>query len=103
MGLHSGQTNNPNGRPKGSINKMSQELRESITDFLKKHFDDVITEWQKLEGKEKLTFYRDLLKYAVPTLSTMQLETEFERLPDDQLDKIINELKNGTYDKERED
>ncbi len=62
----------------------------------------IIAEWQKLEGKDKLSFYKDLLKYAVPTLSTMQLETEFDRLPDDQLDELINRIKNGKYEEARE-
>lgn len=93
MGLPKGKTNNPAGRPTGSLNKLTKGLRKNITDFLQDNFEDVITEWQKLEGKEKLQFYKDLIQYAIPKMQTMEFQSEFERLSDEDLDKIINELK----------
>lgn len=92
MGLKKGQTNNSNGRPTGSINKLCKPLRQSITEFLENNFAEVVSEWSKLEGKDKLNFYRDLLKFAVPTLQATEFKTDFEKMTDEQLDKIINEL-----------
>ena len=50
MGLRKGQTNNPNGRPAGALNKVTKDLRINITEFLENHFDEVIKEWYKLKG-----------------------------------------------------
>jgi len=95
MGLKKGQTNNPKGRPQGSINKITKDLRQSITDFLEQNFVDVVEIWKKLDNdKCKLNFYRDLLRYAVPTLQSTEFKTDFDKLTDAQLDYIINELKN---------
>jgi len=94
MGLKKGQTNNSNGRPTGSINKLCKPLRQSITEFLENNFDEVVSEWSKLEGKDKLNFYRDLLKFAVPTLQATEFKTDFEKMTDEQLDRVINELTN---------
>lgn len=93
MGLKKGQTNNRKGRTPGSLNKITKELRQSITEFLENNFDEVVSVWVKLEGKDKLNFYRDLLKFAVPTLQATELTTDFDKMTDDQLDRIINELK----------
>ncbi len=32
MGIPKGQTNNPNGRPKGKVNKIKEQLQNLITD-----------------------------------------------------------------------
>ncbi len=83
------------GRKQGVSNKVTADLRKSITDFLENNFDDIIRDWKKLSGKDKLNFYRDLLKFAVPTLQSTELKTDFEKMTDEQLDYIINELKNS--------
>lgn len=94
MGLKKGQTNNANGRPTGSINKLCKPLRQSITEFLENNFAEVVSEWSKLEGKDKLNFYRDLLKFAVPTLQATEFKADFDKMTDEQLDRVINELTN---------
>ena len=40
MGLKKGQTNNPAGRPKGTINKANRELRDMIKDFLAENLEN---------------------------------------------------------------
>lgn len=81
------------GRQKGSLNKVSEELRIDITQFLADNFIEVIKIWQKTESnKDKLSFYKDLLKYAVPTLQSTELDFNFDKLTDEQLDYIIDNL-----------
>lgn len=73
MGLPKGKTNNRNGRPTGSLNKISGDLRERITEFLENNFDEVIAEWKRLKGKEKLMFYKDLIHYSLPVLQKTEI------------------------------
>lgn len=82
------------GRKKGALNKLSTDLKQEITDFLNDNFDVVKKEWQSLEGKEKLNFYKDLLKYSVPQMQSTSLETDLSKLTDEQLDYILNNLIN---------
>lgn len=91
-----GRTNNPNGRPKGSTNKVNPELRVMITDFLNGSFTDVIKEFNNLEGKDKLKFYSDMLQYGLPKLQATTLEIDFDSMTDEQLDYIVNQLKDTT-------
>lgn len=82
------------GRKKGALNKLSTDLKQEITDFLNENFDEVKKEWQSLRGKEKLNFYKDLLKYSVPQMQSTSLETDLSKLTDEQLDYILNNLIN---------
>jgi len=92
------------GRQRGGLNKLPRDLRQSITEFLQANFDEVVKEWEELENpRDKLNFYRDLLRYAVPVLQSTQLTTDFEKLTDEQLDYIIESLKASQNDQTRQD
>ena len=89
-----GQTNNPNGRPKGIPNKVTTDLREWITNFLENNREQIQQDWKGLEPKDRIVLFEKLLKYALPTLQATSLITDFERLTDEQLDDVIESLKN---------
>lgn len=97
MGKAGFKPGNP-GKPKGSLNRITKDLRKSITDFLEGHFEEVVKTWQKLPDKDKVNFYRDLLQYSVPRLQSTELKTDFDKLTDEQLDSILNELKTIAYE-----
>ena len=95
--------NKTGGRKKDTPNKVAQPLRESITDFLEDNFDEVTRIWQEMKpGRDKLNFYRDMVRYAVPQLQSTELKTDFDSLTDQQLDHIINELNSKMYEALRE-
>jgi hypothetical protein len=73
-----------------------------ITDFLENNFEQVKRDFKRLPPKDRAKLYCDLLQYGLPRLQALQLETEFDRLTDQQLDRIINELKNAANEKETE-
>ena len=92
MGLKKGQTNNPAGKPPGTKNKINTELRTMISDFLNCQFETVKNDFHKLEVKDKLKFYTDLLQYGLPKLQATSLEIDFESLSEEQLDEIIQKV-----------
>jgi hypothetical protein len=95
MPFRKGQSGNIKGRTKGTLNKVTKHLRESITSFLENNFERIESDFELLPPKDRVKFYCDLLQYGLPKLQTVQLETDFEHLTDLELDKIINELKNN--------
>jgi hypothetical protein len=95
MAFEKGTSGNPEGRPKGSANKTSLQLRETISSFLENNFERVVKDFEVLSPKERVKVYCDLLQFGLPRLQAVQLETDFERLPEDQLDAIIESLKTG--------
>jgi hypothetical protein len=93
MGYVKGMTGNPDGRPKGTPNKINQQLRETIGDFLLNNFSKVIEDFEALQPKDRAKLYCDLLQYGLPRLQAVQMEGDFEKLTDGELDHIIKELK----------
>ncbi len=95
MGLHKGNTNNLGGRPKGIPNKVTASLRNRINDFLADNWENLQKDFDKIDPKDRLQFYEKLLQYGLPRLQNTTLSTDLERLSDDQLDYIIQNLQNG--------
>ena len=88
-----GKTNNPNGRPKGTPNRITGLLRDSINQFIESKFSEVEAIWDKQEPVEKLKFYKDLLPYVLPKMQSLSISNEFDKMSDEQLERIIDELK----------
>ena len=89
-GFKKGQSGNPAGRPKGTPNKTTEEIRTILQDFLSKNLDGIQESYESLDAKEKLTFIDRLLKHILPAPLH-----PLEKLTPEQLDEIINKLKNG--------
>ena len=90
-----GHTNNPNGRKKGVPNKITMDLRQWINNFIDDNREQIQKDWKVLEPKDRIVLFEKLLKYSLPTLQATSLTTDFEKLTDEQLDFIINQLKNS--------
>lgn len=83
-----GTINNPNGRPKGKPNKSTDELRTLLQSFIDTNMETLQADYDALEPKDRLNFIERLLKHILP--APLQ---ELERLSDDQLNELINRLK----------
>jgi hypothetical protein len=92
MPFEKGVSGNENGRPKGSRNKAGEGLRNLISDFLEQRFEQVIQDFEQLEPKDRIKVFTDLLQYSVPKLQAVSNSIDFEKMTDEQLDIIINQL-----------
>jgi len=87
-----GISGNPNGRPKGSGNKVTTDLRQAIADFLNDNWEKIQSDFDKLEPKDRLSFIEKLLQYNLPKLQSVSNSIDFEALTDEQLDAIIDRI-----------
>ena len=90
-----GQSGNPSGRPKGTKNKITLALRETINNFLEDNFHQITADFDKLSPKDRTKLYCDLLQYGLPKLQSTSTDIKFEHLSDEQLDEVINKLKSA--------
>lgn len=74
--MKKGTTNNPNGRPKGSLNKSTTEMRELVTNFVGANLTTLQTDFDQLEPKERLQFLEKLLGYTLPKLQSVTTKDE---------------------------
>ncbi len=57
------------GKPKGATNKLTDELRGKITDFLFEEFDTIKSDFKAMKpGGYRTRLYTELLRFALPTL-----------------------------------
>ena len=96
MGLKRGMTNNPRGKPPGNLNKLSRDMKQTIHEFLTENWDEVVIEFHKLKGKDKLNFYKDMMQYDLPKMQAMAVsgELNFKEMPEEAIDRIADKLIN---------
>lgn len=87
-----GTSGNVNGRPPGSKNKATANLRKRINDFLSDNWEKMQADFETLEPKDRLNFYERLIQYGLPKLQSTQLLTDPAQLSDEQLEVIMNEI-----------
>jgi hypothetical protein len=62
MGLHKGQTNNPNGRKTGVSNKLTGDLRTKVNQIIENNIGTIQKDIESLEPKDRLLILEKLLK-----------------------------------------
>ena len=87
-----GKTNNPNGRPKGSPNKLTSDLKNRIAQIVENGFENVESDLEALEAKDRVNAYLKFLEYLLPK----QRETKIDvsSLSDDEVEELLNKALN---------
>lgn len=91
-----GRTNNPNGRPKGSKNKVTTELKEWISELIDQNRELFLKDLIALEPKDRLVIIEKLMQYVIPKATESKIS--FDSLSDSQLNKIIDNITNSIED-----
>lgn len=87
-----GNTNNPNGRPKGTPNKITADLRTFIAGVIDENREQIRKDLKALQPRERLIIIEKLTAYIVPKQQSVSAEVDVTRLSDDQVNQIINQL-----------
>ena len=92
MPYKTGQSGNPNGRKKGVGNKLAVSLKSELSNFLNEKVMELPAIWLKLSPRDKAQFLKDLLPFFLQKLQAISVEVEFEKLSDEQLEILCNQL-----------
>ena len=63
--MRKGKTNNPNGRPKGSPNKVTSDVKAFISDIIETNRDTILSDLKALEPYQRLTILERLMRYVI--------------------------------------
>jgi len=83
------------GRPAGVPNKVTQDLRAWITELIDENRDTLKNDFKALKPRDRLFLTEKLFRYIIPTLQATSLTTDLEKLSDEDLDRVINEILNA--------
>lgn len=89
-----GQSGNPNGRPKGSENKATGELRQVISDVLKSELTPVKLRkmLRGMKDPDRLNFMVRLMDFVLPKLKQQSVDVSFEDLSEDVLNQVFQKI-----------
>jgi hypothetical protein len=85
-------TQKTGGRQKGTPNKATSTTRKWLKTFLDNNQGQIEKDFKALEPKERIQAFERLLQYTLPKMQSSDINLEFEKLSDENLDLIINSL-----------
>jgi len=74
MTLRKGETNNPNGRPKGAVNRTTTEIRNLFNVLLSANLENIQNDIDLLEPKDRIAVLLKLSEFVIPKLLSTQLD-----------------------------
>ena len=95
-----GESGNPSGRPKGSRNKNS--LRDKVFQLIDENFERIQADLDSLEPKDRIQTLLRILEFSLPKMRAVEFYDDIDRLSDDQLDEILEQIKSISYEQIRE-
>lgn len=95
MAQQKGHTGNPNGRPKGSANKITRDTREWLAKIIAKNRRQMEQDLAALEPKDRLQMLEKFMQYTTPKMQSVTAQVELEKLDDEQLDSVIRTITEG--------
>ena len=87
-----GKTNNPNGRPKGSKNKVTTEVRDWISKVIDKQRPQLEKDLKLLEPAERWRIIEKLMSYVVPKMQAVEANVNLNKISDEDLDKLASNI-----------
>jgi len=101
--MKKGQTNNPNGRPKGVPNKTTSTVREWLAGLLDKNRQQIEKDLKLLDPKDRLLVLEKFMQYTTPKMQAVTVDADvtstqtllhngrrLEDMSDEELRAIIN-------------
>ena len=103
MALKKGEIINPNGRPKGSQNRTTSEIRAAFQQLVSNNIDTLQTDLESMEPEKRVLYIIKLSEFILPKLQSMtienQIELEYKKLeallssaPDEAIEQITAKL-----------
>lgn len=90
MAQPKGKTGNPNGRPKGSKNKATVEIKDKLSEFLEDNFDEFEKSFKEMpSGERKARLYLEAGKLIIPRPKDPEEEAETNRRHDELLLRLF--------------
>ena len=86
---------NTNGRPKGSLNKLNSEVKETIVNIIEGNAEGFKERLERLNDSDFIKYYLQLLKFVIPYQKPIDIphiknEFPFQKVEVEIIEKKIN-------------
>ena len=71
-----GQSGNPNGKPKGALNKVTAETKERIQRVINALDETLLEDLASMKPQERAMLWRDLQEYITPKLARTDVKMD---------------------------
>ena len=68
------------GRPKGSVNKSSNEIREAFQLLLSNNLEKIQDDLNELEPRDRIKLLLDLASFIIPKMKSVDLKDQTETI-----------------------
>ena len=76
MGLHKGHTNNPNGRPAGTPNKVTSATKDWILAIIEENKDKIRDDLKSMDSETRVKAVFSLLNFVTPKQQSISIEEQ---------------------------
>lgn len=76
MGLHKGQTNNPNGRPAGTPNKVTSATKDWILAIIEENKERIRADLESMDSETRVRAVFSLLNFVTPKQQSISIEEQ---------------------------
>ncbi len=76
MGLHKGHTNNPNGRPAGTPNKVTSATKDWILAIIEENKDKIRDDLKSMDSETRVKAVFSLLNFVTPKQQSFSIEEQ---------------------------
>ena len=84
------------GRQKGSLNKITSNLKATIQGIVERQFETLEDDLEQMDAKDKVNAVLKLIEYVLPKQREQKIN--FSDMNDQELDELINRLKKSEHE-----
>ena len=85
-------TQKTGGRAAGTPNRTTAEMKTWLSGLIDKNRRQIEKDLKRLEPKDRLLILERLMQYTVPKMQAVTAQIDLNKLSDEQLNILINEL-----------